>query len=696
MSTKTVEWVGQKLAAERYVITAKLGEGGMGAVYRAWDENLEAEVVIKVPKRSMLDDPEFAGRFQREIRSLVKLSHPNIVKIQDVGECDGLPYCVMQCLSGGDLKERCTRSTDGQRQPMPVTSLGTWLPKVADALDFIHQQNFVHRDVKPANILFDAHDNAYLSDFGVAKVIAEKAPSEASLTGTGMVLGTPEYMAPEMVLGEKFDGRVDQYALAVTVYEVLTAGLPLSGPTPSAILVKQTTETPRPLCDVAPVIPRALSQAVMKALAKKPEERFADCRSFAQAVLAGITGAAQPVKSDAVSDVVQGVAGLVARAVSDTARSLAKTAESLKVTSAGSTTAPGDQPQTGLKKQFLGLWLDRRNRLWLLSIAAVVILGWPLWRSIRSRTAIPVFSGPIGTSPIGQPSVFPGVNRPTDPPGIRREHPNSAKNELTNSAKTGSPKLATTADPRVALTPEEAQEAIPLAEHAADHDFTNSMGIRMIAIRPGRFQSLEDSGWSEFDKPFWIAKYEVTVAEYLHYCEASSKGKSEYPVWLQANRSDSVDKSASKYFELREDISRNGAPVVGLTGAQMSSFCRWLSQRSEEPLTYSLPSPKQWECAYRAGTNTTFYWGDRFDEAYANLKTSNDPFASVAPVGRLQPNAWGLHDMAGNVWEMTGNSTTVMGGGWDSSETNDARPLPTTRPGPASSVGFRLVGVAKQ
>lgn len=287
MSDTTAEWVGKKLAAGRYAVTEKLGEGGMGAVYRVWDKNLETEVVLKVPKRSMLDDPEFAGRFQREIRSLVKLSHPNIVKIQDVGEFEGMPFCVMQLLSGGDLKGRCTRAEDGQGQAMSPASLSSWLPGVADALDFIHQQNFVHRDVKPANILFDAHGNPYLSDFGVAKVISENVATEAMLTGAGIVLGTPEYMAPEMVLGDPFDGCADQYALAVTVYEVLAGRLPLTGPTSTAILVKQTTQRPRPLCDVVPSIPRALSDAVMQALAKNPDERFLDCRSFAQAALAG-------------------------------------------------------------------------------------------------------------------------------------------------------------------------------------------------------------------------------------------------------------------------------------------------------------------------------------------------------------------------------------------------------------------------
>lgn len=290
MVSKVLEWVGTVIGAGRYEITAKVGEGGMGYVYRARDANLETDVIIKVPRRAMLEDPEFAERFAREIRSLVRLSHPHIVNVIDVGVHDATPFAVMQYLSGGSLESRHADRPDDRVTSVDPHSLRQWLPSIASALDFTHGQGYVHRDVKPANILFDAHGNAYLSDFGIAKALAAAPQSNraASLTGTGMVLGTPHYMAPELVLGQQVDGRVDQYALAVAVHELLTGGLPIDGPTPAAILVQQATQAPLALRDLAKAFDGPLTDAVLKALAKTPGDRFATCSEFADAVLAAV------------------------------------------------------------------------------------------------------------------------------------------------------------------------------------------------------------------------------------------------------------------------------------------------------------------------------------------------------------------------------------------------------------------------
>ncbi len=208
------ELEGLRLAHGRYWVTQKLAEGGMGTVYRAQDRNIDAEVVIKIPRQAMMEDPDFASRFTREIRSLVKLSHPHIVKVSDVGTFDGIPFAVMQFLPGGSLENRRPAGSDGVPYPCDPKSIPPWLETVAQALDYIHAQEYVHRDVKPGNILFDAEGQAFLSDFGVAKVLAsaaDKSPSKTAMSGTGMILGTPEYMAPELIMGEPFDGRVDQY-----------------------------------------------------------------------------------------------------------------------------------------------------------------------------------------------------------------------------------------------------------------------------------------------------------------------------------------------------------------------------------------------------------------------------------------------------------------------------------------------------
>ena len=284
MTTETADWVGLTLDG-RYTVAAKLGEGGMGFVYRAADARLGCDVVVKVPRASMLEDAGFRERFRAEVGALVRLAHPHVVKVSDFGQHAGVPFAVMQFLPGGSLEDRRPKDAAGHFRAISPKSLGGWLPAVADALDFIHKQGYVHRDVKPANILFDAHKNAYISDFGVAKAVAGNKAAAAGITGAGLILGTPTYMAPELVLGKAFDGRIDQYALAVTVFELLAGRPPFDGPTPMAVLVQRTTEEPPALSDLQPAMPAALSAVIARALCKDPAGRYPTCTAFAKAVL---------------------------------------------------------------------------------------------------------------------------------------------------------------------------------------------------------------------------------------------------------------------------------------------------------------------------------------------------------------------------------------------------------------------------
>ena len=299
-------WLGRELSGGRYRVDAQLGEGGMGTVFRAWDKNLSTDVVIKVPHAAMLQDAEFAARFAREISSLVKLSHPHIVKISDVGDHDRLPFAVMQFLPGGSLEDRQRSDPAADVKPLPPESLKSWLVSIAEALDFVHSQGYIHRDVKPANILFDAHGHAYLSDFGIAKS-AEGGPASTSktLTGSGMVIGTPEYMAPELIMGQTCDGRVDQYALVVTVFEILAGRRPFEDATSTAVLVQHSTKEPPDLASLSPDVPAGLAAAIRKGLSKSPGDRFANCRKFADAVLAAVNSVSKSDEHKAKCPVCQ-------------------------------------------------------------------------------------------------------------------------------------------------------------------------------------------------------------------------------------------------------------------------------------------------------------------------------------------------------------------------------------------------------
>jgi len=278
--------IGQTIAG-RYRIISRLGAGGMGVAYRAWDEEEGRPVVIKIPKRVFLEDPKFAERFAREIRLLQGLRHPHIVPIVDVGEHDGLPYVVMRFLPGGSLSNRRLRDEDGKVRPNPPGMLHLWLPDVADALDHVHANGVVHRDVKPANIFFDAYWNAFLGDFGIAKIVEESDSfdREHTLTATNMGIGTQEYMGPELFTPKPvLDGRTDQYALAVMAYEMVSGTRPFTGTT--AHLIVEVTTQPVPRLDRAVRgLPVSLVEAVHRGLAKAPGERFGTCREFADHVL---------------------------------------------------------------------------------------------------------------------------------------------------------------------------------------------------------------------------------------------------------------------------------------------------------------------------------------------------------------------------------------------------------------------------
>jgi len=273
--------------AGRYRIISQVGAGGMGVAYRAWDVVRGLPVVVKIPKKSLQDDPNFSERFAREIRTVQGISHPHVVPIMDVGEHEGLPFVVMRFLPGGSLGQRRLRDEQGRPKANPPGLLHLWLPQVAAALDHVHAVGVVHRDVKPENIFFDARWGAFLGDFGIAKVVAdsEGGRRDQTLTATSMAIGTPHYMAPEQFLPKAVvDGRTDQYALAVTVYEVLSGERPFRGEA-SNLIVEIMTAPPPPLVGRQRGLPPSLVAAVHQGLSKQPEQRFDSCREFAAAVL---------------------------------------------------------------------------------------------------------------------------------------------------------------------------------------------------------------------------------------------------------------------------------------------------------------------------------------------------------------------------------------------------------------------------
>ncbi len=248
--------------ADRYTIDRLLGQGGMATVHLAEERKHKRKVAIKILK------PEFsasvgAERFMREIGIAAQLSHPHIVPLIDSGMSDGALYYVSPFVAGGSLRDRLNRE-----KQLPIDDALRIVTEVGTALDYAHRNGFVHRDVKPENILF-ADDHALLSDFGIAHVHAKNASDKITLDG--LALGTPEYMSPEQASGESEVGVPgDVYGLACVFYETLAGEPPFRGATPRATMAKQVTERARPLRALRPDAPSGFERVLEKALAKDP------------------------------------------------------------------------------------------------------------------------------------------------------------------------------------------------------------------------------------------------------------------------------------------------------------------------------------------------------------------------------------------------------------------------------------------
>ena len=256
----------------RYRLEARIGAGGMAEVWRAWDPQLERPVAVKVVQPAIARDPGFAERFAREARVAASLVHPSIVPVYDSGFDGETPWLVMALLTGGDLHDP-VRAARGREKPL------AFLAPLAAALDHAHARGIVHRDVKPANVLFDGDGGLFLTDFGLAKVVRG-----LGLTTSGFVLGTPSYMSPEQAQGLPVDGRSDQFALGVVAFWLLAGRTPFEGDSGIAILHQVVHQkTPR-LSKANPAVPAALDAVIERALAKDPGERYASCRSFVEAM----------------------------------------------------------------------------------------------------------------------------------------------------------------------------------------------------------------------------------------------------------------------------------------------------------------------------------------------------------------------------------------------------------------------------
>jgi serine/threonine-protein kinase len=265
---------GQKIAG-RYTIERELGRGGMGAVYLAADEKLAERVALKIINAGM-GDSGATDRFRREVSAARKVTHPNVIRIHDLIEDGPMVLLSMEYCDGMTLAAYL-----GRVGALRVDEGRHLVGQICDGVAAAHAVGVVHRDLKPGNVLLDAEKRVKVIDFGLAK-----ATFMAGMTATGLIIGTPEYMAPEQVRGMPQDARTDVYSLGALAYHVFVGRAPFAGETPIAIGFAHVSEPPRPPRELRPELPETLEKAILQALEKDPGKRFADAAEFKRALLA--------------------------------------------------------------------------------------------------------------------------------------------------------------------------------------------------------------------------------------------------------------------------------------------------------------------------------------------------------------------------------------------------------------------------
>ncbi len=429
-------------AVGSYVVVKPLGQGGMANVYLARERDGQGLVAIKVINLAQLPSqqaPQFTRRFALEAREMARLQHPHIVRVIDSGYLDSTPYLVLEYVPGGTLRERVST-------PWPwAEAVGLIIP-VAQALDYAHQQGLIHRDVKPANILLRRDGSPVLSDFGIAKTVATPETTlGATLTTTGALLGTPEYMAPEQVKGSTYDNRVDIYALAVVLFELITGRHLFKADTPWEVLTQHLRAPVPNASSLVRGLPLSADRILKKALAKRPEDRYASMAEFVVALEASLARPMVPWRWIAlgglgVAVVVGGVAGALSLAAYASGQGASPTR----------TTVP--------------TWTVIATRVPPTMAASATLVPPTLASTTVAPTASPTASPTNTEFPTTQaPTVVPPTRRPTvaPPPIATLPPPTSPPQQQPTEAP--NPTIMPSAAPTI-LTPEVTIPPLPTTE----------------------------------------------------------------------------------------------------------------------------------------------------------------------------------------------------------------------------------------
>lgn len=565
----------------------------MAVVYKAYDTRLEADVAVKVIRTEKLTEEtkeRALKRFEREAKALARLTHPNIVKVTDYGDHEGKPYLVMPLLAGGTLKGRLGK-------PIPWDEAFQILAPIAWALEYAHGRDIIHRDVKPSNILITDSGQPMISDFGVAKILTLE--ETVDLTGTGMGIGTPEYMAPEQWTGNTTP-HSDQYSLGVVLYEMITGCKPYTADTPAAILLKQATEPlPRPGALVSG-LPEKVEKLLIKTLARDPKDRYKDMGELAKALEGGL----------------KSVAPVERAKPQPTAKPKGKALDTLA-------TVDQDWDETGTPQSVSTPKLKSRTQTRTEYVREIKQSPKPWYKTWQMFISIGLVAAAFflfiayvasrpGASPSAPPTEQSTVTATATIPALSTHTPTATRNPPT---------------PTITPTPTLGIGSTMISKKD---------GMVMVFVPAGEFTMGSDTGDSD-ERPerqvyldsFWIDQTEITNGMYARCVEANQcKSPS-----LRSN-------TRSSYFG---NPDYDNYPVVHVNWEMAKIYCEWAERK--------LPTEAEWEKAARGTDGRIYPWGNESPNSFLlNYNRKIDDTMSVGsyPDGE---SPFGALDMAGNVWE---------------------------------------------
>jgi formylglycine-generating enzyme required for sulfatase activity len=588
--------------AGKYHLDAKIGAGGMGAVYRATRLIIGDEVAVKILHAEQ-NDPKAAERFRREAQASARLKHPNAVTIYDFGVTDdGLQYLVMELVEGESLRQIIKH-----QGPITPSASVEIMNQVCAALDEAHRHNIIHRDIKPDNIIIHATPSGLrvkVLDFGIAKLRDDAA---GNLTQTGSILGTPHYMSPEQCLGEELDAAADIYSVGIVLYEMLCGRVPFNSPVSTAVVVQHVNQPPAPPRSVNASISREVDAVVLRALAKRPESRPKSAGALARELSAAVRAIGQPSQFHNLEDERTVERRYVSSTSPKTSAELAQTVHLASLSGASGLAVHGGRTRSdsGAGAVTPARSIAVKYGIGVAAIVLVVTIGLAItWRFAQSNSK-------------QSTSVSDQQQRPNqEPPGI--SNPQQSK-PSTFTNKIGTQFLLLPAGSFL-MGSSEADVDVAFA----DARRTNSGAKRewFISETPQHRVTIKEG--------FYMGKFEVTQSQWRALMGISP---SHFP-------------------------NCASCPVEQVSWYEAHEFIKKLNEMSDGYL-YRLPSEAEWEYACRAGTTMAFAFGDGLSSSQANFNGGH-PYGNApegtwvkktTPVGSYQPNAWGLYDMHGNVYE---------------------------------------------